>query len=108
MKFFAAAVSLCSIVHAAIVPRSANYDGYQVVRLEVGDNLARVQSLIRTLSLSTWNGGPQKESTVDVVIPTDVTGEFNARVQDLNPQIMHDDLGASIAQETAYPVYRRK
>ena len=91
---------------AALVPRQANYDGYQVVRLQVGDNLARVQSLIRDLSLSTWNGGPKPNSEVDVVVPAGVVQQFDAQTAGLSSSLMHPNLGESIAREADYPVYQ--
>lgn len=69
---------LFSLVAAIAVDRKANYNGYQVVRLEVGNHLAQVTDLIKDLSLSTWNGGPRPDSTVDVVVPAAVVSTFEA------------------------------
>ena len=108
MKSVLAVSLLLSVACAILVPRKADYDGYKVVRLEVGEHLPKVQSLIKKLSLSTWNGGPKEDSTVDVVVPAGVADDFDIEVADLSPHVMHANLGASIAQENAYPVYRSK
>ena len=76
-----------SLVASVAVTRKANYDGYQVVRLQVGEHLDQVENLINDLGLSTWNGGPKEDSTVDVVVPAaavntftnEVTGESSRR-----------------------------
>lgn len=97
---------LLSLATAALVPRQANYDGYQVVRLQVGNNLTEVQNTIKTLSLSTWNGGPKPNSEVDIVVPPNVAEQFEADTAGLSSSVMHANLGESIAQETDYPSYR--
>ncbi|KAL8715441.1 MAG: hypothetical protein Q9220_000775 [cf. Caloplaca sp. 1 TL-2023] len=105
MRLFLLASLVSSLVSAVVVPRKANYDGYKVVRLDVGNNLAKVESLIQKLSLKTWNGGPKQDSEVDVVVPADKVSEFDANTADLSSSVMHENLGASIAAETIYPVY---
>ena len=105
MKVFAVGSLILGLASAAAVPQKVDYDGYQVIRLQVGDNLARVQSLIQTLSLSTWNGGPKTNSEVDIVVPAAVTEQFEADTAGLSSSVMHTNLGESIAQEANYPVY---
>lgn len=97
---------LLSLASAALVPRQANYDGYQVIRLQVGNNLTEVQNTIKTLSLSTWNGGPKANSEVDIVVPPNVAEQFEADTAGLSSSVMHANLGESIAQETDYSNYR--
>ena len=106
MKVFLLSPLLLGSALAAAVTRGANYDGYQVVRLQVGDHLAEVQRLIRSLSLSTWNGGPKSNSEVDIVVPPAVNEQFAADTAGLSFQIMHANLGETIAQEADYPVYQ--
>lgn len=80
MKLPLLAPLFINLVSAIAVSRKANYDGYQVVRLQVGGNLDRVNNLIKDLSLSTWNGGPKEDSTVDVVVPAAVVDTFEDKV----------------------------
>ena len=80
MKLLLLAPLFLSLNSAVVVPRKANYDGYQVVRLQVGDHLTQVQNLIKDLSLSTWNGGPKTDATVDVVVPAAAVKTFDAEV----------------------------
>ncbi|KAL8834691.1 MAG: hypothetical protein Q9170_003635 [Blastenia crenularia] len=93
------------LVSAIVVPRKASYDGYKVVRLQVGEELSKVKSVIQKLSLSTWNGGAKENSEVDIVVPADKVAEFESNTAGLDSSIMHENLGASIAKEMEYPVY---
>ncbi|KAL8802515.1 MAG: hypothetical protein Q9182_003755 [Xanthomendoza sp. 2 TL-2023] len=106
MKLFLLAPLILGLVSAVIVPRKANYDGYQVVRLSVGSDLPKVKNLIQSLALSTWNGGPKANAEVDIVVPADKVAEFQASTADLDKTVMHGNLGESISQETEYPAYR--
>ncbi|KAL8728508.1 MAG: hypothetical protein Q9166_005330 [cf. Caloplaca sp. 2 TL-2023] len=106
MKFFLLAPFFLTLASAIVVPRKANYDGYKVVRLSVGSSLPQVKSLIQNLSLSTWNGGPMENAEVDVVVPVDKVAEFEYSTKELGKTVMHENLGASIAEETDYPDYR--
>ncbi|KAL8933706.1 MAG: hypothetical protein Q9216_006244, partial [Gyalolechia sp. 2 TL-2023] len=105
MKFLALASLVLGLVSAIVVPRKANYDGYRVVRLQVGDDSSKVKNIIQDLSLSTWNGAPRSNSEVDVVVPADQFSEFESSTVDLESSTMHENLGASIARETDYQVY---
>ena len=89
-----------SLVSAVAVPGATgkvNYDGYKVVRLQ---SSAQVKSMIQGLSLKTWNGAAKDDGEVDVVIPPGVKA-FDG----MDMQVMHEDLGASIAQEAKYDAY---
>ncbi|KAI4267089.1 MAG: hypothetical protein LQ337_008527, partial [Flavoplaca oasis] len=97
---------ILSLVSSLIVPRKVNYDGYKVVRLSTGSSLAKVKTLIKDLSLSTWNGGPKENAEVDIVIPADKVTEFESSTADLAKTVMHENLGAAIAEESDYSDYR--
>ncbi|KAL8677645.1 MAG: hypothetical protein Q9186_005951 [Xanthomendoza sp. 1 TL-2023] len=106
MKLFRLAPLVLGLASAVIVPRKANYDGYQVVRLSVGSDLPKVKNMIQNLALSTWNGGPKANAEVDIVVPADKLVEFQESTSDLNKIVMHKNLGESIVQETEYSDYR--
>lgn len=46
-----------------------SYKDHQAIRLGVGDNASKIKRMIRDLSLSTWNGDPQANNYVDLVVP---------------------------------------
>ncbi|KAI4290013.1 MAG: hypothetical protein L6R35_000727 [Caloplaca aegaea] len=93
------------LVSAIVLPRQANYDGYKVVRVEVGDKIAEVEKLIQKFALSTWNGGAKAHSEVDVVVPADKIAEFDSEAAGLDSSVMHENLGSSIASEAEYQKY---
>lgn len=96
------------LVSAIVLPRQANYDGYKVVRVEVGDKIAEVEKLIQKFALSTWNGGAKAHSEVDVVVPADKIAEFDSEAAGLDSSVMHENLGSSIASEAEYQKYASK
>lgn len=96
------------LVSALALPRATKYDGYKVVRVEVGDKIVEVETLIQKLALSTWNGGAKAHSEVDIVVPADKVAEFDSEAADLDSRIMHENLGFSIARETDYQIYASK
>ncbi|KAL8770181.1 MAG: hypothetical protein Q9209_004023 [Squamulea sp. 1 TL-2023] len=106
MKFLLFAPFFLTLVSSLIVPRKINYDGYKVIRLSVGSSLQKVETLIQNLSLSTWNGGPKPNAEVDVVVPADKVKEFESSTAEMQKTVMHENLGASIAQESDFSDYR--
>ena len=105
MKVLLAFSYLLAFVHAAAVRGTVSYDNYKVIRLGVGDNLSKVNDLLRKHSLSTWNGAPKADGYVDVVVPAFQSKAFGDSTASMETQVMHEDLGASIAKERAYEPY---
>lgn len=105
MKFLLAFPYLLAFVYAAAVPGKVSYNNDQVIRLGVGDNLSKVNDLLQELSLSTWNGAPKADGHVDVVVPEFQLKAFKDLTASMETQVMHEDLGASIAKETNYQSY---
>ena len=56
--------------------------------------------MIQGLSLKTWNGAAKDDGEVDVVIPPSVHA-FDG----MDMEVMHENLGASIAEEAKYDAY---
>lgn len=98
--------SLLTLSSAAAVQPSGSksYEGYKVFRLRVGEDVAKVNSVIDGLGLATWKkirpGG-----LADIVVPPSQVDAFEAQVTDLETVTMHQDLGASIAEESSFSVY---
>lgn len=105
MKLLLAFLYLLAFVYAAAIPGKVSYDNDKVIRLGVGDNLSKVNDLLRELSLSTWNGAPKANGNVDVVVPESQLKAFKDSTAGMETQVMHENLGASIAKETAYDKY---
>lgn len=98
---------LLALASAASVPSSEkkSYDGYKVVRLTVGEHVAKVQNIVDRLGLTTWKGKPRANADADIVVPPSLIGAFEAEIAGMKAVTMHDDLGASIADEASFSVY---
>ncbi|KAF1973766.1 hypothetical protein BU23DRAFT_505937 [Bimuria novae-zelandiae CBS 107.79] len=105
MKFLALSLAGLSLASAAAVNGKVSYDGWKVYRVTVGDNKAKLSSVMDKLQLSTWKGKVATSTVVDVPVPPTHVLEFEAATQGYNTLVMHDDLGASIAGEEAFETY---
>jgi hypothetical protein len=96
-----------SVVSAAAVakPEKVSYDGYKVVRVAVGDQLAKINDVVSSLGLATWKGAPRAGAFADIVVPPTKLGAFTEKVAGLDVLTMHEDLGASIAEESTFHTY---
>jgi hypothetical protein len=108
MKHLAALAALCWLASAAtLAPRKVSYDGYKVFRLSFGDNVDKVNDIISKLSLTTWKGAPRAGATADIVVPPSQLAAFQSEIEGFSAVTMHEDLGASIAEESAtFGAYR--
>lgn len=103
---------LVSVVAAKTVSYDAlkgsnkvSYKDDQAIRLGVGDNASKVKRMMKDLSLSTWNGAPQANNYVDLVVPQSKLRAFRRSTSTMETHIMHEDLGASIEEEAKYGAY---
>lgn len=83
----------------------ACYKDDQAIRLRVGENASRIKRMMKDLSLPTWNGAPQANNYVDLVVPRSQLAAFRKSTANMDTQIMHEDLGASIEIEAKYGAY---
>jgi hypothetical protein len=82
-----------------------SYDGYKVFRVGVGQDVAKVNRIIDKLGLTTWKGAPRPGVAADIVVPPSQISSFEAEIAGMEAVTMHEDLGASIAEETAFSTY---
>ena len=111
MKFSVlAAAGLASLVSGAALQTSQpkSYQGYKVVRLTVGNNVAKINSIIEKLDLTTWMGPPKAGRNADIVIPPAQVAAFDAAVAGMDTTVMHADLGLSIDEQTSFNTYAGK
>lgn len=87
------------------VGNRVSYKDDKAIRLRVGDNVSKVKRMIRDLSLSTWNGAPEANEYVDIVVPQSKFAAFMTSTESMDTEIMHEDLGASIEKEAKYGAY---
>lgn len=106
MKFFAISSAILGLASAAAVQSKVSYDGWKVYRVTVGDDSAKLESVISKLQLSPWKGkNVAASSVVDVPVPPAQILEFESGIQGYSNLVMHEDLGASIAGEEVFETY---
>ncbi|KAF2179352.1 hypothetical protein K469DRAFT_730642 [Zopfia rhizophila CBS 207.26] len=105
MKFLTLGLASLTLVSAASVAKKANYDGFKVYRVNVGEDSAKLSEVVSKLELATWKGKVETSKIVDVMVPPSQIQEFEKSAESLNTELMHDNLGLSISEETAYSVY---
>jgi len=100
---FIACLALASA--AAVVDRKVSYDGYKVFRLSVGDETAKVNDIVSKLSLKTWKGAPRAGAAADIVVPPSQVDAFQTAIDGFHFEMMHEDLGKSMAHESNFHDY---
>ncbi|KAF6818774.1 zinc carboxypeptidase [Colletotrichum sojae] len=101
--FAVAAASAASI--AAAGNKRVTYEGTKVFRVSVGDEVDRVNDVVSKLSLSTWKGAPRAGALADIVVPAAEVDAFQAEIAGMNVTTMHEDLQASIDDESSFQLY---
>ena len=86
--------SLTVSLFSVLTPARVSYQGYQVIRVASTDY---AKDLIHPHALSTW---ADMSGVIDVVVPPG----FKA-FEELEPCILHTDLGRSVAEESQYEPY---
>jgi carboxypeptidase A4 len=96
-------------VASAAVAKKANYDGAKAMRVSVAEDVTPLLNVIEKLVLDTWknvkNGVPMANSNVDLVVPANKAAEFTKLTAGMTTEVMHEDLGASIAAEGTVSIY---
>lgn len=108
MKSILVSSLLLASASATAVSRKVSYDGARVVRLEVGEEVEKVSSLIEGLQLSSWSGRPETDALIDLVVPAGKVEEFDMATANMKAELMHENLGASIAEESSFARYAGK
>ncbi|KAF1951315.1 hypothetical protein CC80DRAFT_209461 [Byssothecium circinans] len=105
MKFLAASLATLGLASAAAVESKVDYTGWKAFRVNVGEDSAKLSEIVDNLQLQTWKGKVATSKVVDLVVPPTQIEEFQTKAAGLNTEVMHEDLGASIASEEIFEVY---
>lgn len=99
MKFLLAGSLLVALASGIAVPKSdfVSYDGYKVFRVKTQGQSESIRDKLSSLSYEEWSG--QKRTYFDIAIPPEELAAFERL--DLDSHCMHQDLGASIKEESA-------
>jgi hypothetical protein len=105
MGFFVLVFLYISLV-VGLVARDTgivSYDGYQVYRVNTGNQASAVKAKLSGLTFETWNDDSKH---MDIVLPPDEIAAFKAL--GLKTYLMHSDLGKSIATEALSKSTRKR
>jgi hypothetical protein len=105
MKFFSAAFASLGLVTAASVAEKINYEDWKVYRVKVGSDASALEDVVSKLQLELWKGKPSSNDMVDIMVPPSVVADFEASAVNIETQIMHHNLGISIADEQSFGTY---
>jgi hypothetical protein len=106
MKLLAVSLASVALVSALAAPKQVSYDGWKVYRVSVGEDKAKLKNAVSNLQLGIWKGSVDTSKIVDVAVPPTLVKEFAA--QNLSAEVMHENLGVSIAEESTFSVYAGK
>lgn len=87
----------------AAAQSKVSYDGVKVFRVPAEDDasVAEIKDIIASLELDVWKLPQKAGAFADVVVPPSKLAEFENRVAGKDVIVMHEDLGASIEEESA-------
>ncbi|ORY12959.1 hypothetical protein BCR34DRAFT_281670 [Clohesyomyces aquaticus] len=106
MKLLAVGLASLTLGSALSIAQKANYDGYKVYRINnVGASRSKVIDLVSNLKLGTWKGKAESSGVVDVMVPPSLLEKFQASTETIDTELMHENLGAAISEETNFSVY---
>jgi carboxypeptidase A4 len=94
MKYLGITLASLGLVSAASVAKKVDYADWKVYRVNVGANADKVSKM-----------KPASSDVVDVMVSPSQLTEFEAETQDIETDIMHENLGASIEEENQFSVY---
>lgn len=105
MKLLGVTLASLGLASAATVAKKVSYDDWKVFRVNVGSDSAKLQDVMSKLQLELWKGKPESSDVVDLMVPPSAVKDFEASTESFETKLMHDNLGASIADEQSFSVY---
>jgi carboxypeptidase A4 len=105
MKYLGITLASLGLVSAASVAKKVDYADWKVYRVNVGANADKVSKMMSKMQLEPWKGKPATSDVVDVMVSPSQLTEFEAETQDIETNVMHENLGASIEEENQFSVY---
>ncbi|KAK0667911.1 hypothetical protein QBC41DRAFT_227322 [Cercophora samala] len=105
LSTFLALASAAAVPERQVRPAVTAYDGYKVFRVAVKNQVNKVSKIIEQLELETWKAPKAPGALADIVVPPSKVAEFEAAVAGMEVTTMHEDLAASIEQESNFSAY---
>jgi hypothetical protein len=101
MKFISA-FSAAAIGLLASTASARSYDGWKVLRIDTSSGEEAALKQLSSVSYDVWESGPEKD--IDIAVSPSQLGILEGL--GLSFQVLHEDLGASIAAESSSNVAR--
>jgi len=103
-----ASITTLFLLAASAIAQKVSYAKAKAIRIEVGEDVTPVFNAISKLKLETWKGiGPDglpiAGGHVDLVVPASKLAQFSKLTKGITQEVMHEDLGLSIAEESSTP-----
>lgn len=108
MKAVALLASVLATAAALPAEGPVSYDGHKVFRIPVMDDGTQIQSLVDRLNLNTWQPPSKKGAFADVQVAPSQLAAFERAMKGRTYEIMHENLGKSIADEGVFQTYAGK
>ena len=107
MKLLGITLASLGLVSAASVSnkQTVSYDDWKVFRVNGPSNTAKFQEVVKKLQLDVWKGKPSSGDVVDVSVAPEQLAAFEDATKNFETKLMHENLGASIANESTFSVY---
>lgn len=107
MKATAALFGLLATASAAAVNQKVSYDGYKVFRVPSATkaHAEKLQKVTADLGLQPWEAPFKSGTYSDVAVPPSQLAKFQELIGEMNPIVMHENLGQSIAEESTHSIY---
>jgi carboxypeptidase A4 len=105
MKYLGIALASLGLASAASVTKKVDYTDWKVYRVNVGANTDKFSKVVSKLQLEPWKGKADSSDVVDVMVSPSQVADFEAGTQDIETNVMHENLGASISDENQFSVY---
>lgn len=107
MKLLSITLASLGVASAASVSNKQffSYDDWKVFRVNGPSNTAKFQEVVKKLQLDVWKGKPSSGDVVDVSVAPEQLSAFEEATKGFETKLMHENLGASIADENTFSVY---
>ncbi|KAK2616658.1 hypothetical protein QQS21_000481 [Conoideocrella luteorostrata] len=105
MKAVAALSSLLAAAAAVSAETPVSYDGHKVFRIPVLDDGSHIQKLVDQLHLEVWQPPSKKGAFADIQVAPDQLIAFEKAMEGRRLEVMHENLGDSIAEESTFQTY---
>lgn len=101
MRFSIFTTGLLGLSLSSVATAVKSYEGYRTYRISGAGDTAAVRAKLDSIDLDVWEDKLSSSGLVDVMVGPDQIAAFERL--GLSTQILHEDLGAAIQEESSVP-----